>query len=81
MNKRLSAIILALATSALLAIGCGSTASFDLPSDPAHETEDGWDWGDLTETEADAVEEPGLEAEYLESEAPVFAPPVLEPKK
>jgi hypothetical protein len=67
MNKRLSAIILALATSCILAIGCGSTASYD-------ETEGAWDWGDLTETEADAVEEPGLEAEYQESEP--GSPPV-----
>jgi hypothetical protein len=73
MNKRLSAIILALATSALLAIGCGSTASYD-------ETE-GAQWeSDLEETEF--VTEPGLEAELMESEAPPFGEPKeTEPKK
>ncbi|HRI69339.1 MAG TPA: hypothetical protein PK156_34145 [Polyangium sp.] len=60
MNTRLLAGIIAVTTSALLAIGCGSTAEIT-------ESEEVWAPGnDLTESE------PVLGAEYLESEAPYF---------
>lgn len=64
MNKRIWAIILALATSALMAIGCGSTASYD-------ESEAVWD-SEITESEE--VIGPRLDAELLESEEPFFVP-------
>lgn len=73
MNKRLSAIVLAVATSAFLAIGCGSTASYS-------ETEEGlWD-ADITESEE--IAEPGLEAQLLESDpGPLFDSDEEQPKK
>lgn len=78
MNKHLSAILLALATSSLLAIGCGSTASLEeteadslVPITIPQITD-----GD----EAATDEEPGLEAEYMESEAPVYVIKHAEPQ-
>jgi hypothetical protein len=74
MNKRFITVILALATTGLLAIGCGTTADIE-------ESEFAWEGSeDLTESEpglaaqydeTEGVIEKKIEKELMESEAPL----------
>ena len=75
MNKRFITVILALATTGLLAIGCGTTADYDETEFVWARSEDPMESEpdlDAQYDETEGVIEKKIENELMESEAPVF---------